>query len=287
MLQQISPRVHVETGRLGSNNGIILSDTSRVFLVDTPHKPTDAVAWAAAAARFGDVDYIAHTDHHPDHVIGNAFIPGRVVSHEDTRSRLRDEPLQRDYLEYLYGFIDPTALDDERSFTPRLPTITFCDRMTIHHGDVPIHLIHVPGHTRNTIAVHVPSEGVLFTGDNVCPQGLPSFQDSTLNRWFDALDELEALEFELLVGGHGDVGGPDLIGRYRDMGRAVVAAVWDGMQRGALREELVATVRFEDAVHVSTVDHEGYPGDICESFQIRSIERIFDDLVVDPELAAR
>jgi len=286
MLQRISPSIHVETERLGSNNGIIVSE-GRVVLVDTPHRPTDAKAWAEVVAGLGTIDHIIHTDHHPDHTIGNAFLTGTVVSHAITRQRLRDEPQDRGYLEYLYGFIDPAALDDERSFTPRLPDVTFTDRMTLHHGDLTVDLIHAPGHTRNTIAVHVPEEGVLFTGDNVCPQGLPSFQDSTLERWFTVLDELEALDFTILVGGHGEVGARDLIERYRSMGREVVGQVWDGMQRGMSRDELVAGVRFPDLVHVSTDQYDGYPEDICETFQVRSIERIHDDLLVDPSLAER
>lgn len=287
MLQRISPSIHVETERLGSNNGIIVSGDQRVVLVDAPHRPTDAKAWAVTVAEFGVVDHIIHTDHHPDHTIGNAFLTGTVVSHAITRQRLRDEPQDRGYLEYLYGFIDSAALADERSFAPRLPHITFTDRMTLHLGELSVELIHAPGHTRNTIAVHVPEEGVLFTGDNVCPQGLPSFQDSTLERWFSVLDELEALDFTVLVGGHGDVGGRELIGRFREMGREVVGQVWEGMRRGVPRDELVSTVRFPDRVHVSTDEYDGYPDDICETFQVRSIARIHDDLLVDPSLADR
>jgi glyoxylase-like metal-dependent hydrolase (beta-lactamase superfamily II) len=286
VLQRISPSIHVETERLGSNNGIIAS-AGRVVLVDTPHRPTDATEWADVAAAFGAIQYIIHTDHHPDHTIGNAFLSGTVVTHAITRDRLRDEPQKREYLEYLYSFIDPSALDDERSFAPRLPDVTFTGRMTLHHGDLTVNLIHAPGHTRNTIAVHIPEEGVLFAGDNVCPQGLPSFQDSTLERWFTVLDELEALDFTILIGGHGDVGGRDLIDRYRDMGREVVGQVWDGMQRGLSREELVEGVRFPDRVHVSTDRYAGYPDDVCEIFQVRSIARIHDDLLADPSLASR
>lgn len=285
MLQQVSSSIHVETQHLGSNNGIITTQDRRVALVDTPHRPSDAIGWASTVADFGVIDHIIHTDHHPDHTIGNAFLMGTVVAHEITRQRMIETPQERSYLEYLYGFIDPDALDDERSFSPRLPSVTFQDRMKLHHGDLTIDLIHTPGHTRNTIAVHIPEEGVLFTGDNVCPQGLPSFQDSTVPRWFAVLDELEALDFSILVGGHGDVGGPELIERYRDMGRELVAEVADGMQRGRTREDLIASVRFPDRVHVTTEDYIGYPDDICESFQVRSIERIYDDLVADPSLA--
>lgn len=287
MIQQVSPSVYVELDRLGSNNGIITDGDGQVILIDTPHKPTDALAWERQVGEFGAVRYIVHTDHHPDHTIGNAFLDGVVVAHDLTRDRLCNEPQERAYLERLFAVIDPPALDDERSFQPRAPSVTFSERLTLHHGALRIELHHAPGHTANTIIAYLPDEGVVFTGDNVCPQGLPSFQDSSVERWFDVLDQIEALEFDVLVGGHGEVGGRELLASYRDMGREVVAAVADAIARGAQRQEVMDTIRFEDRIHVSTEDYVGYPDDICTLFQQRSMARIHDDLIAQPSLASR
>lgn len=287
MIQQVSPSVHVELDRLGSNNGIITDGCGQVVLIDTPHRPTDAIEWARQVGAYGQVRYVVHTDHHPDHTIGNAFLDGVVVAHDLTRQRMRDEPHDRAYLERLFSVIDPAALDDERSFEPRLPSVTFSDRLTLHHGDVEVELHHAPGHTVNTIIAYLPDEGVVFTGDNVCPQGLPSFQDSSIERWFDVLDQIGALEFDVLVGGHGEVGGRDLLAVYREMGRAVVAEVAGAIARGVDRQEVIDTIRFEDRVHVSTDDYVGYPDDICTLFQERSMARLYDDLIAEPSLANR
>ncbi|MGW7410898.1 MBL fold metallo-hydrolase [Streptomyces sp. NPDC054863] len=43
----------------------------------------------------------------------------------------------------------------------------------LHDGDTidgwgePVHVLHVPGHTPGSIALHLPSSGVLFSGDNI------------------------------------------------------------------------------------------------------------------------
>jgi cyclase len=285
--QQVSARVYVETGRLGSNTGIVVGAAGRLVLIDAPHKPTDAQRWADEVAAFGRVAYLVHTDHHPDHVVGNAWLGGIVVAHHGTRRRLRDEPLGRDYLTRLFDVIDPPAVADERAYTPRLPEVTFDRRLTLHLEDLNVELHHVPGHTANTIAGVVPEEGVIFTGDNVCPAGLPSFQDSTVASWFDALDYLETFEFEHLVGGHGEVTGPEAIALYREEGRAVIGQIAQGMEQGKSRDELVATVRFPDRLHTSTAHYVGYPDHLVEVFQRRSVERIFDDLSADWSLAAR
>lgn len=285
MLAQISSSVYVETGHLGSNNGIVVGDDGAVVLIDAPHKPTDAEQWATRVAEFGTVTYLVHTDHHPDHVIGNAWLPGTVVAHEGTRRRLMREPLSREYLSDLYAVIDPAAVDDERSFSPRLPEITFNDRLTLHCGQLTVELHHVPGHTVNTIVALVPEEGVIFTGDNVCSAGLPSFQDSSVARWFDALDRIKRLDFDVLVGGHGEPAGREAVDRYREEGRAVIREVAEGMERGRSRNDLVNHVRFPDRLHVGSDSYAGYPDHLIELFQRRSIDRIYEDLSMDGALA--
>lgn len=287
MLTQVSSNVYVETDHLGSNNGIIVSGDDEVVLVDAPHKPSDAQQWATRVAEFGSVAYLIHTDHHPDHIIGNTWLDGTVVAHDGTRRRLKHEPLSREYLADLYAVIDPAALEDEGSFSPRLPEITFSDRLTLHRSRLTVELHHAPGHTANTIVALVPEEGVVFTGDNVCPAGLPSFQDSTVARWFDALDRIEGLDFDVLVGGHGEPSGRDAIGHYREEGRTVIREVADGMEQGRSKSDLVDHVRFPDRLHVGTESYPGYPDHLIELFQRRSIDRIFDDLSSDRSLASR
>src|SRR5213079_1402824 len=47
------------------------------------------------------------------------------------------------------------------------PSLTFTDTLTLHVGDHTFNIIHMPGHTAPQTSVHVPEEGVVFTGDNV------------------------------------------------------------------------------------------------------------------------
>jgi cyclase len=286
-LRRLTPRVQVETERLGSNNGIVEGGDGTVALVDAPHRPTDAIAWARTVAGVGTVRFLVNTDHHPDHTIGNRWLPGTVVAHRLTRSRLVEAPPTREYLRDLLAVIDPEAVPLVDDYAVRLAEVTFDDTMTLHVGDLRLELQHVPGHTANTIFVHVPEEGVLFTGDNVCNLGLPAFLDATVEQFFDAIDRAASIDFEHLVPGHGDPGGPELLDRHRALGRELVGRVADARERGETREECMERIRFEDLIHAATGDSPAYPDDLIEHFQRSSIERIVDDLDANPSLRDR
>jgi glyoxylase-like metal-dependent hydrolase (beta-lactamase superfamily II) len=286
-LQRLTDRVHVETQRLGSNNGIVDGGDGLLALVDAPHRPTDAIAWAQTVAALGTPRFLVNTDHHPDHTIGNRWVGGTVVAHRLTRSRLVEAPPTPEYLRDLFAVIDPTAVALVDDYAVRLPEVTFDATMALHVGDRRLELHHVPGHTANTIFVHVPEEGVLFTGDNVCNLGLPAFLDATVERFFSAIDRAAAMDFEHLVPGHGEPGGRELLDRYRDLGRELVGRVADARDRGQTREECSDRIRFEDLIHAATAGSPGYPDELVELFQRRSIERIVDDLDADPSLRNR
>lgn len=285
-MQQVSPRVWVETAYLGSNNSILVTDDG-LLLFDAPHKPTDAIAWAKVVEGFGEARFLVNSDHHPDHTIGNNWLPGTGVAHEGTRRRLAEEFPDQRYLDSLIARIDPDAVDLIKNFAVRLPSVVFSDRLVLHLGGVRLELRHVPGHTANSVLAFCPEERVLFTGDNVCEAGLPSFQDSTLANWFDALDLVETYPFDVLVCGHGEPADRTVVSTYRDKGRAVVAEVAAAIAAGVSRDEAAARIRFEDRIHADTPDYVGYPDDLITSFQERSVRSIYDALVADPTLADR
>lgn len=285
-LQQVSNRVHVEVGNLGSNNSII-TGTDGVILIDTPHRPTDAIRWRETAAGFGPTRFVVNTDHHPDHTIGNFWQTGDVVAHRGTRERLLSEAPTPQYLADLMARIDPDALPLLADYQVRVPNIVFSERLDLHVGDISLELTFRPGHTANSIIAWLPEDRVVFTGDIVCEAGLPSFQDSRLQNWFDAIDAVDAYDFEVLVPGHGEVADRGVLDRYRQQGREVVGSVAEAIRAGHDRDQACDEIRFVDNIHVDTEDYVGYPDTLVEMFQRRSIARIYDDLLDKPELAGR
>lgn len=285
-LKQVSDRVHVETAHLGSNNSIVVGDDG-VILVDTPHRPTDARRWHDTAAAFGSTRFVVNTDHHPDHTIGNFWQDGEVVSHRGTRQRLLDDAPTDEYLRALLDRIDPDAVPLLDAYTVRVPNVVFDQRLDLHVVGAHLELTFQPGHTANSLIAWLPEDGVVFTGDIVCEAGLPSFQDSRVADWFDAIDAVSAYDFSVLVPGHGEVADRAVLDRYRQLGREVVGEVAQSIGAGHDRDQACAEIRFADNIHVDTDEYIGYPEHLVEMFQRRSIARIYDDLIARPELANR
>ena len=69
----------------GCNPGFV-STSEGVVMIDCPMMPTDCVKWRQEIEKHGQVRYIINTHHHPDHMAGNYFFPGTVISHEKVKA---------------------------------------------------------------------------------------------------------------------------------------------------------------------------------------------------------
>lgn len=284
--QWISPRVVVETEHYGSNQSAVVGSEG-VALIDAPHLPSDALAWGYFAQSLGDVRFLINSDHHPDHTIGNRFLPGEIVANAGTRQRLETDPPTMQYLLDLLERLDPGHSDLLLNYTVRLPTVLVENTLKLNLGNVDLELRALRGHTPNNVLTYFPEDGIIFTGDVVCEAGLPSFQDSHVYDWFDALEIVESYDFAHLVPGHGHVTDKSGVQRFREMGREVVGAVAERLDQGHEAEQICKEVRFPDNIHVATAKSAGYPDDLIESFQVRSISRIIEDLQEQPQLRTR
>ncbi|KAG2107904.1 beta-lactamase-like protein [Suillus discolor] len=80
----------------------------------------------------------------------------------------------------------------------------------------PMRVIHTPGHTPDSICLHVPDDRALYTADTVLGQGTAVFAD--LGTYISSLHRLLAFQsdYTVLYPGHGPIvaEGPKLIGTY-------------------------------------------------------------------------
>ena len=89
-------------------------------------------------------------------------------------------------------------------------------------------------HTNGDQVVLLPAEGVVFAGDLVENRFFPIvFGDvADAPAWIETLDRLEELGADIVVPGHGEVGGPELIQSLRDylveVRDAVAARIGEG-----------------------------------------------------------
>lgn len=204
-MKQATANVHVEDQFSvppkcrGSNWGFLVTSDG-VVMLDTPMVPRTAVERRSEIARRGEVRYIINTHHHVDHVTGNFFFPGPVVSHQSVReaflaplasvsgSERVDEAVKIGqgtigYIRLLVGEHDPESLPllDSEKYQIKMPSITFSEKLRLYVGDHTIELIHLPGHTEGHIGVYLPEERVFLRG--ITSATGPSLRSPTACPW--------------------------------------------------------------------------------------------------------
>ncbi|MFC2007350.1 MBL fold metallo-hydrolase [Chloroflexota bacterium] len=201
-MQKITDNVYVETGFAGCNTGFITTKEG-VVLIDTPQLPKDAVAWREEIAKHGKIRYLINTEPHGDHISGNCFFDGTLVTHEGTRDAILacTADTFRERLEQ--SAPDNLPLPEGLSYRP--PAITLSQRMTIYLGDHTFQLTNHPGHTPYQVAVYIPEERVVFTSDNIFHKILPHLRETVPYEWLESLKKLQELDADVLVPGHGTV----------------------------------------------------------------------------------
>jgi cyclase len=124
----------------------------------------------------------------------------------------------------------------------------FTGDLTLKVGDHTIHCLWTPGHTPGQLAVHVPEERVVFTGDTIFSGCQTWLMTSNVDQWLEALERIRALpDVDYLVPGHGPVVTLEYVKTQRAVLMAWKAAVADAVGKGWSREETIARVRFDDA----------------------------------------
>jgi glyoxylase-like metal-dependent hydrolase (beta-lactamase superfamily II) len=114
-------------------------------------------------------------------------------------------PITKEEKQNLQGRLERgrKRVDDWRKQEWALPTRTFGDRLLLQQGSRTIELLHRPGHTRGDVALFLPAEKILITGDLL--DDLPYGGHGYPRQWIRSLRRLRELDFETIIPGHGAV----------------------------------------------------------------------------------
>ncbi len=238
-MQQLTPSVYVETKRRGANTGFVTT-ADGIVMIDTPFRPSDALKLRDEIISRGEVRYLINTESHQDHFTGNYYFPGTVVSHEETRRAIQDFPLDK-----VIGRakeIDANAASLMEGYQVRIPSITFTEQLSIYLGNHTFNLLHLPGHTVGQIAVYIPEEKVVFTGDNIFYKLQIFLHESDPFQWLQSLKKIEQMDIDMIVPGHGEVCDksyiPELCAFINDWVDAVRKAIAQGLSKQEAMERI-------------------------------------------------
>jgi glyoxylase-like metal-dependent hydrolase (beta-lactamase superfamily II) len=166
--------------------------------------------------------FLTITHFHPEHGFGaQAFRDATIVYNRSQHEELRDKA--QGYLETFRGLGDAVA--------EQLQGVEFVDPHVVYDDDADLDLggrtvqLRTWGraHSRGDQAVFLPAEHVLFTGDLVENRFYPIFPffppydvDVDGRNWIRVIDELRRLDPAIVVPGHGEVDGADLLATTHD-----------------------------------------------------------------------
>jgi glyoxylase-like metal-dependent hydrolase (beta-lactamase superfamily II) len=127
-------------------------------------------------------------------------------------------------------------------------TERFSDQMSFTVGSKTFELTYLgPGHGSDMIAMVVQPEAVAFVVDVVSAKRLfyRDFPGSDVDQWIQQVKKVEALDFDILIGGHGPVGVKQDVSNGIIYLEELRAAVLEGLKAGKSVEELEQTLLME------------------------------------------
>ncbi len=241
-MDKITENVYAGFKFRGCNSGFVVTSEG-IVMIDTPMVPVEAKKWREEVSKFGEIKYIINNEPHNDHVAGNCWMGGTIISSEGTRQAIKQN--QKTALEGQMGWMAPDALPLPADFRYRLPDVTFSGEMNLYLGKHTFRIISVPGHTPAETAVYVPEEKVVFVSDNVIPM-MPIMINAVPDEWLKSLKKLQTLDVDRVIPGHGSVCGKEQIQKTYDNLKYIVEQVKAAMAKGWSLKEIQEKMTFFD-----------------------------------------
>jgi glyoxylase-like metal-dependent hydrolase (beta-lactamase superfamily II) len=206
-------------GGWGWSNAGLVGDGGESLLVDTlfdlplTAEMLDTMRQATPdAARIGT---LVNTHANGDHCYGNALLAdAEIVATTACAEEMAEVPpsLMDTFLNaagdlglagtFVAEIFGPFTFSDNELVAP---TLTFDGSLDLKVGGKVVHLLEVgPAHTRGDTIVHVPDDGVMFTGDILFHGGHPIVWAGPVANWIAACDRILAIDdVTMVVPGHG------------------------------------------------------------------------------------
>jgi cyclase len=242
-IKEVAPGVYAAIAKpqykVNCNAVIVMLDDG-LLVVDTHSKPSAARALIAQIKTVTDkpVKYVVNTHFHWDHYQGNEAYPSswpagvEIISSEATRENIvnRGIPRVKHEITTMPKEIEGLKAELAKATDPKrkaeleenlnqaeeysrelkmmqitLPTMTFDRSLILHQKSRTVEILWLGrAHTEGDVFVYLPKEKLIATGDAL-HGWTPFMGDSYPYDWIQTLDKAERLDFDVAVGGHGDV----------------------------------------------------------------------------------
>ncbi len=197
-LTEALPNLFCMVDRTGNGaNSTFITTQEGVIVIDTRGSDQEAEQVLKAIRKATDqpVVYTINSHFHKENTSGNAVFKSSYSIIAQKRA---------------LAMIVLEAEREKRAITP--PNLAFEKKLEIKLGKYHLKLIHPgPAHTDGDLYIYIPKWRIIITGGIVFNQIIPFLGDSNIESWIHALVEMEDLDAEVIVPGHGPVGGKPIV----------------------------------------------------------------------------
>ena len=233
--------------QLVPNIGVI-GGTQSVLVIETGLGPRNAekVIKFAADYAHGRKLYLTTTHFHPEHAFGAQVFAGRAT-YLLNKAQATDLAVKGPgYLDMFRGLGEPVARQLE-GVELATPEVVYDDSYDLDLGGRVVQLRATGrAHSQGDQVITVPDAGVMFTGDLVetgqfaiFPWFPPHDTDVSGLRWIAVMERLITDRPQVVVPGHNDINGPQLLSDVRDYLQLLRDETWR-RQDSAMSEETIA-----------------------------------------------
>ncbi|MGV3466174.1 MAG: MBL fold metallo-hydrolase [Heyndrickxia sp.] len=266
------------TGSVGNAAIIDLGDSTIVVDTFTTIQAAEDLKAAAMYLTGNSVSYVINTHWHSDHTSGNqVFAEAPIISTSTTREIMdtfgRDRVAQQlSNPEPIYQAIDEiekkilnetdeklkrdmqweNASDREyMKILPKLvytlPTITFDHQMNIHGSERTVQVMtYGGGHTQSDAFVYLPEQKIAVMGDLVLSKHHPVMINANPQEWLNILEQVELLNIETIISGHGEVCSMKEIHEVKGYIKYIVALVEETVQSNRNINDILIPNAYQD-----------------------------------------
>ena len=213
-----------------SNAGLVTGGGHSSLLVDTlfdlrlTAEMLEAMRKTTASAE--RIATVVNTHANGDHCYGNALVAeSEIISSARCAQEMehlppsamaamvRSAPSLGPAGDFLARIFAPFSFDD---VPLTLPSRTFEGRLDLKVGNRPVSLIEVgPAHTAGDLVVHLPEDGIVFTGDILFHGGHPIVWAGPVANWIAACERIIELRPTVVVPGHGPLATPTAVAELK------------------------------------------------------------------------
>ena len=174
------------------------------------------------------IAYVINTHVHDDHWLGNSYyneLNTKIIGSSAFKSAEKAEMTR------MQKRIMPEAYAKTTQIFPTM----FVEKDKVLKVDgkiIYLKKVNNKAHTDSDLLVYIPQLKIVFVGDLVFNDRLPSIRDGNLKGWLKALDEIRTMDVKFVVGGHGkkvDISSINMTYSYlKELRDGVLALIEDG-----------------------------------------------------------